>query len=106
LISTARVIDMMRTGRSCGADEGVPLGVSNYLVETGAGLARAIELAERIAGNAPMTNFAAMHVLPRNAEQDRASGLLMESLMAAIAQGDPEAKRRLRDFLEKRAPKT
>jgi len=26
--------------------------------------------------------------------------------MAAIAQGDPEAKRRLRDFLEKRAPKT
>jgi hypothetical protein len=26
--------------------------------------------------------------------------------MAAIAQSDPEAKRRLRDFLEKRAPKT
>ena len=106
LISTARVIDMMLTGRTYGAEEGAPLGFSNYLVETGAGLARAIELAERIAGNAPMTNFAAMHVLPRNAEQDRASGLLLESLMAAIAQGDPEAKRRLRDFLEKRAPKT
>jgi hypothetical protein len=26
--------------------------------------------------------------------------------MAAIAQSDPEAKRRLQDFLEKRAPKT
>src|SRR5215468_8551717 len=106
LISTAHVIDMMLTGRTYGAEEGAPLGFSNYLVETGAGLARAIELAERIAGNAPMTNFAAMHVLPHNAEQDRASGLLMEALMAAIAQGDPEAKRRLRDFLEKRAPKT
>jgi enoyl-CoA hydratase/carnithine racemase len=106
LIGTARVIDMMLTGRTYGADEGAPLGFSHYVVEAGAGLARAIELAERIAGNAPMTNFAAMHVLPHNAEQDRASGLLMESLMAAIAQGDPEAKRRLQDFLEKRAAKT
>jgi hypothetical protein len=30
----------------------------------------------------------------------------MEALIAAIAQGDEEAKRRLRAFLEKRAPKT
>jgi (methylthio)acryloyl-CoA hydratase len=106
LIGTARVIDMVLTGRTYGADEGVPLGFSHYVVEAGAGLTKAIELAERMAGNAPMTNFAAMHVLPHNAEQDRASGLLMEALMAAIAQGDPEAKRRLRDFLEKRAPRT
>jgi len=106
LIGTTRVIDMMLTGRTYGADEGVALGFSHYVVEAGAGLAKAIELAERMAGNAPMTNFAAMHVLPHNAEQDRASGLLMEALMAAIAQSDPEAKRRLRDFLEKRAPKT
>jgi enoyl-CoA hydratase/carnithine racemase len=106
LIGTARVMDMMLTGRTYGADEGVVLGFSQYVVDDGAGLAKGIELAERIAGNAPMTNFALMHVLPRNAEQDRASGFLMESLMAAIAQGDPEAKRRLRDFLEKRAPKT
>jgi enoyl-CoA hydratase/carnithine racemase len=106
LVGTARVIDMMLTGRTYGADEGATLGFSHYAVETGAGLARGIELAGRIAGNAAMTNFAAMHVLPHNAEQDRASGLLMEALMAAIAQGDPEAKRRLRDFLEKRAPKT
>ena len=106
LIGAARVIDMMLTGRTYGAEEGVALGFSHYVVEAGAGLAKAVELADRIAGNAPMTNFAAMHVLPRNAEQDRASGLVMESLMAAIAQGDPEAKRRLRDFLEKRALKT
>jgi (methylthio)acryloyl-CoA hydratase len=106
LIGAARVIDMMLTGRTYGADEGAPLGFSHYVVEPGAALATAIDLAERIAGNAPMTNFAAIHVLPRNAELDRASGLLMESLMSAIAQGDPEAKRRLRDFLEKRAPKT
>jgi (methylthio)acryloyl-CoA hydratase len=106
LIGTARVMDMMLTGRTYGAGEGVALGFSQYVVDAGEGLAKAVELAEHIAGNAPMTNFAVMHVLPHNAEQDRASGLLMESLMSAIAQGDPEAKRRLQDFLEKRAPKT
>ena len=97
---------MMLTGRTYGADEGGPLGFYQYVVEAGAGLAKAIELAKSIVSNAPMTNFAAVHVLPHNAEQDRASGLVMEALMAAIAQGDPEAKRRLRDFLAKRAPKT
>jgi enoyl-CoA hydratase/carnithine racemase len=106
LIGTARVMDMMLTGRTYGAGEGVALGFSQYVVDAGEGLAKAVELAEHIAGNAPMTNFAVMQVLPHNAEQDRASGLLMESLMSAIAQGDPEAKRRLQDFLEKRAPKT
>jgi len=106
LIGTARVMDMMLTGRTYAADDGVGLGFSQYVVENGEGLGKAVALAEHIAGNAPMTNFAVMHVLPHNAEQDRASGLLMESLMAAIAQGDPEAKRRLQDFLAKRAPKT
>jgi enoyl-CoA hydratase/carnithine racemase len=105
LIGASRVIEMMLTGRTYGAEEGAILGVSHYLVDDGAGLAKALEMAARIAGNAAMTNFAAMHVLPRNAEQDRAAGLVLESLMAAIAQADPIAKERLRDFLEKRAPK-
>jgi (methylthio)acryloyl-CoA hydratase len=54
--------------------------------------------------HAPLTNLAAMQVLLHNAEQDRASGLLTEALMSAIAQSDPEAKRRLQDFLEKQRP--
>ena len=49
-------------------------GFSHYLVEPGEGLAKGIELAKRIAGNSPTTNFAIMHALPRIAEQDRASG--------------------------------
>ncbi len=106
LIGATRVIDMMLTGHTYGAEDGQQLGLSHYVVDPGAGIAKAMELAERIAGNAAMTNFAAMHVLPHNADQDRASGLLMESLMSAIAQGDPEAKHRLHDFLEKRAAKT
>jgi len=99
-------MEMMLTGRTYGAEEGQAMGLTHYLVEPGQGLAKAIELAERIAKNAPMTNFGVMHVLPRIAEQDPASGLVMESLMAAIAAGNAEAQQRLKDFLEKRAPKT
>ena len=71
----------------------------------GAGLAKALELADKIADNAWLTNFAIMQALPRIAEQDRASGYVMEALMAAIAGGDEEAKARVKAFLEKRAPK-
>ena len=106
LIGTARMMDMMLTGRTLDAEEGRAIGISQYVVEPGAGLTKALELARRIADNEAMTNFAIMHVLPRIAEQDPASGYLTESLMAAIAAGDPQAQKRLQDFLTKRAPKT
>ncbi len=87
LIGIARMMDMMLTGRTYGAEEGQALGLSHYLVDAGAGLAKGIELATRIAGNTPMTNFAVMHVLPRIAEQDRASGYLTEALIAVDRAG-------------------
>ena len=105
LIGTSRVMDMMLTGRTMSAEEGQQIGLSQYLVKPNAGLAKAIELAKQIATNAPMTNFAIMHVLPRIAESDPASGFVTEALIASIAQADGEAKRRLEDFLNKRGPK-
>src|SRR5262245_25499316 len=106
LIGTARMTDMMLTGRIYSAEEGQAIGISHYLVPAGAGLAKGLELAQHIARNAPMTNFAVTHVLPRIAGADPATGYLMEALTSAIAQGDEEAKSRLKAFLEKRAPKT
>ncbi|HXZ22826.1 MAG TPA: crotonase/enoyl-CoA hydratase family protein [Pseudolabrys sp.] len=105
LIGIARMMDMMLTGRTYSAEEGQAFGLSTYLVEPGKGFAKGRELARQIAGNAPLTNFAVMHALPRIAEMDPASGYAVEALMAAIAQADPGAKARLKDFLEKRAPK-
>jgi hypothetical protein len=81
------------------------MGLSTYLVEPGEGFAKGLELAQRIAANTPLTNFAVMHALPRIAESDPSTGFAMESLISSIAQADPEAKARLRDFLEKRGPK-
>jgi enoyl-CoA hydratase/carnithine racemase len=105
LIGTARMMDMMLTGRSYDAEEGQAIGISHYLVAPGEGLAKGIELAKRIAGNAPMTNFAVTQVLPWIAESDQAMGYVTEALISAIAQADDEAKVRLKAFLEKRAPK-
>ena len=105
LIGAARMADMMLTGRVYGAAEGQQFGLSHYLVGAGEGLAKAIELARRIAANVPLTNFAIMHALPRIADSGHEQGLFTEALMAAIAQGQPEAKARLADFMAKRAPK-
>jgi enoyl-CoA hydratase/carnithine racemase len=105
LIGTARMMDMMLTGRTYGAEEGAPLGFSQYVVADGQGLAKGIELAERMAANAVLSNFAIVQALPRIARADPETGLLMESLMAAIAVSDEEAKARLQAFLEKRAAK-
>lgn len=105
LIGVARMMDMMLTGRTYGAEEGVALGFSQYVVDTGDGLARGVELARRAAQNARLTNYAIIHALPRIASADPQTGLLMESLMSAIAQDSREAKQRLQDFLDKRAPK-
>ena len=105
LVGVALMMDMMMTGRVIKAEEGRPLGFSQYVVEPGEGLAAAMALAKKIAGNTRMTNYALMHVLPRIADASQEQGLVMESLTAAIAQSASEAKARLRDFLEKRAGK-
>ncbi len=105
LIGVARMMDMMLTGRTYSAEDGLSLGLSTYLTEPGQGFDKGLELAGRIAGNAPLTNYAIMHVLPRIAESDPAAGFAMESLISAIAQGESEAKERLKAFLDKRGPK-
>jgi len=105
LMGVARMADMMLTGRVYDAVEGQAAGLSTYLVEAGTGLAKAMALAQKIATNAPLSNFAVMHALPRIAEMGQGEGLFTESLMAAIAQGDDAAKSRMRDFLEGKAGK-
>lgn len=105
LIGLARVQEMMLTGRTLSAEEGHVAGISHHLVEAGQGLAKGIALARKIASNSALSNFAILQALPRIAESDAASGFFTESVMAAMAETDQEAKKRLRDFLEKRAGK-
>lgn len=105
LMGVARMADMMLTGRVYDAQEGLAAGLVQYVVPQGQGFEKALELAQRIAQNAPLSNYAVMHALPRIADQSQAEGLFTESLMAAVAESTPEAKERLRAFLDKRAGK-
>ena len=105
LIGAARMTDMMLTGRVYNAQDGEKVGFAQYLVPEGQAFDKALELAVRVAQNAPLTNYALMHALPRIAEQPADQGFFTEAMMAAIAQSAPEAKSRLADFLEGRAAK-
>ena len=105
LIGVARMTDMMLTGRVYSATEGASYGFAQYLTEAGGALPKAMELAGKIAGNAPLTNFAVLQALPMIAEANPQTGLLMESLMATVAQSDKEAKRRIRAFLDHKTSK-
>jgi enoyl-CoA hydratase/carnithine racemase len=105
LIGAARMTDMMLTGRVYNATDGEKVGFAQYLVPQGTAFDKAFELATRVAQNAPLTNYALIHALPRIAEQPADQGFLTEAMMAAIAQSAPEAKQRVRAFLEGKAAK-
>src|SRR6202048_3788311 len=105
LIGVARMTDMMLTGRVYSATEGASYGFAQYLTAEGNALAKAMELAAQVAKNAPLTNFAVLQALPMIAEANPQAGLLMESLMATVAQSDKEAKLRIRAFLDRKTAK-
>ncbi|WP_245290581.1 crotonase/enoyl-CoA hydratase family protein [Rhodopseudomonas sp. AAP120] len=105
LIGVARMADMMLTGRVYSAADGVVHGFSQYLVEGASAYDKALELGNRVAQNAPLTNFAVLQALPMIAEANPQTGLLMESLMATVAQSDQEAKNRIRAFLDHKTAK-
>lgn len=105
LIGVARMTDMMLTGRVYNAVDGERIGLAQYLVPVGTAFDKALSLAAHIATNAPLTNYALMHALPRIAEQPADQGFMSEAMISAIVQSAPEAKARVRAFLEGKAGK-
>ena len=105
LVGVACMTDMMLTGRVYNAHDGERAGFAQYLVPEGQAFDKALEIAARVAQNAPLTNYALMHALPRIAEQPADQGFFTEALMAAIAQSAPEAKLRVKAFLDGKANK-
>jgi enoyl-CoA hydratase/carnithine racemase len=98
-------VDLMLTGRRLDAEEGHSAGLTQYLVDAGTASMTALELAQRIADNAPQTNFAVVQALPRIAEANPREGYLLEALMASVTQSTDDAKARMADFLAGRASK-
>jgi enoyl-CoA hydratase/carnithine racemase len=105
LIGVSRMTDLMLTGRVLTAQEGHQAGISQYLVANGEGIDKAMALAQKMAANAPMTNYGVIHVLPRIADQSIQDGMVTESLMASVAASDPETRGRLAAFLDAKTNK-
>lgn len=103
LIGAARMADMMLTGRALDATAAERAGLVTYVEEDA--LAKAGELAAKVARAAPLTVLGVLQALPRIQDMSEGDGLFVESLVAALAQTGPEAEARLSAFLAKRAPK-
>lgn len=100
-----RMTEMMLTGRKYNAEEGRALGLCHYAVEDGKAMELAMELAGKIARNAPLSNYLMIQSISRITDMSKPDGLYMESLSAALSQTTPDAEEGLKAFLEKRAPK-
>ena len=89
LMGYARMADLMLTGRVLNAHEGERANLCQYVVPAGQSLEKAIELATKIAGNAPLTNWAVCSCLPRVNDMSHEDGLFVESLISgAVASKD------------------
>ena len=105
LIGADRMTEMMLTGRKFSAEEGLTLGLAHYAVADGEAPALARELAEKIARNAPLSNYLMIQAIARISDMSQSDGLFVESLTASVSQSTPDAAEGLSAFLEKRAPR-
>ena len=101
LIGVARMMDMMLTGRVYQASEGAAYGFTQYLTEQGGSLTKAMELAEKITTNAPLTNFAVLQALPMIAE-----GQSADRSFDGVADGDGGAERQGGESPHSRLPRS
>jgi enoyl-CoA hydratase/carnithine racemase len=104
ILGPDRLREMMLTGRRLDAADGQRLGLSHELAEADAVDERARALAERIAGNAPLTNRLMLTALPRIGDMSRGDGFWAEALTAALTAATDDAHEGLQAFLEKRPP--
>ena len=97
-----RMQEMMLTGRTLNADEGLALGLAHYKVDSEQLMAKAQELAEIILSNSPYSNWAMTTGLNRIANMSSDDGLYAESLLAGMTQTNPEIKARIDAFLNRK----
>lgn len=102
LTGVARMTDMMLTGRVVPADEAERWNLTQYVVEAGTAVEKALELAQKAASNAEISNYAVINALPRIQDMAKEDGLFVESFISSFTATSPEAEERLRAFLEKR----
>jgi len=104
ILGADRMTEMMLTGRKYDSHAAVALGLAHYECDDGEARQLALDLAARIAKNAPMSNYLIVNSLSHISNMASADALYTESLSAALSQTTDDAAEGLRAFLEKRPP--
>ncbi len=100
LVGVARMTDMMLTGRVLDAAEGHAVGLSQYLVDDGAGLAKAFELGEE-----DRRQRAAVELLGHACPAAHRRPVAVRRTVRRIADGRHRAGRRRRQAARSRLPR-
>ncbi|MHB1467694.1 MAG: enoyl-CoA hydratase/isomerase family protein [Solirubrobacteraceae bacterium] len=98
-------MELLLTGDRIDAQTAARWGLVNRVVPLDALLATALELAARIAANAPLAVQAAKELALRSRDLDLASGLRLEQTINRLLQFTADAKEGPAAFAEKREPR-
>lgn len=102
MIGKYRMIDMVLTGRVYQGQEAVDLGLAQYLIE-GSTLDKAMELADKVAQNLPLTNFAICSAVSHMNNMSNMDAAYAEAVVAGVVNTQPAARERLEAFANKTA---
>jgi enoyl-CoA hydratase/carnithine racemase len=103
-IPRAVALELIMTGTPVTADRAHEIGLVNHVVPAGTTLARARELAEVIAANAPMAVRAAKAVATRSAHWQDGEAFLLQRKYTDPVRDSADAAEGARAFVEKRSP--
>jgi enoyl-CoA hydratase/carnithine racemase len=105
LVGTARAKELILLGERFGADDAHRLGLVNAVAADGAGLARALELAERIAALPPVAVSVAKQVIDAMPDASYDAGLALERLAYGLLAQTDDHREATAAFGEKREPR-
>ena len=102
MIGKYRMIDMILTGRVYQGQEAVDLGLAQYITQ-GPSMETAIGLAEKVAQNLPLTNFAICSAVSHINNMSGMDAAYAEAVVAGVVNTQPAARARLEAFANKTA---
>ena len=103
MIGKYRMIDMILTGRVYQGQEAVDLGLAQYIVEEGGSFDKAYALADKVAQNLPLTNFAICSAISHLNNMSGMDAAYAEAVVGGVVNTQPAARERLEAFANKTA---
>jgi enoyl-CoA hydratase/carnithine racemase len=103
-VPRAVALEMIMTGAPISADRAYQIGLVNQVVPEGTALARAVDLAQAIAANAPMAVRAAKAVALNSVHWGDSDGFVLQRRYTDPVRESADAAEGARAFVEKRPP--